>query len=429
MALIGLGPHGEMLADAKYLIKAGALLSVYDLKSEARLKSSLVYLRSVGLANYVCGSIPPDDLLDMDVIILSHEYPRESSFLKLAVEKGVPIEYPETLFFRLAPPVTVVGIMGACGKSTIMSMLAPMLDAACASSNQSLFVMDPDGPDGALVHLKKAKSGDLVLIRITESMMPELVHIRVSPHVAVFTTVPGPSAYIRSPFEILAYQTYNNFIVASDAVIDAVRCDDQQPKAKMLRTKASVVIPDWKVDGRGKHDRDNAALAVETARLFKVEDEVSRRILETWKSLKGRLEQPKKVKSVEVWNDSASVTSLATEAALREMSADKKTVLVLGGARTSADYRELYSMLPRYVHTIVLLPGSGTMKERQAILGLEGVDICSASSLEDAARMAIERAKKGDRILFSPGFEAKGYEASRKERGERFMKAVKSTYL
>jgi hypothetical protein len=42
----------------------------------------------------------------MDLIILSHEYPRESSFLKNAKEKNIPIEYPETLFFKLAPPVT-----------------------------------------------------------------------------------------------------------------------------------------------------------------------------------------------------------------------------------------------------------------------------------------------------------------------------------
>jgi UDP-N-acetylmuramoylalanine-D-glutamate ligase len=80
VAVIGLGPHGEMVEDVKYLIKAGAWVSIYDLKSEARLKNHLVFLRSVGLANYVCGTIPSEDLLDMDVIILSHEYPRDSSF-------------------------------------------------------------------------------------------------------------------------------------------------------------------------------------------------------------------------------------------------------------------------------------------------------------------------------------------------------------
>ena len=38
--------------------------------------------------------------------------------------------------------------------------------------------------------------------------------------------------------------------------------------------------------------------------------------------------------------------------------------------------------------------------------------------LEEATRMALEHAKKGDRVLFSPAFEAAGSDASRKERGE-----------
>jgi UDP-N-acetylmuramoylalanine-D-glutamate ligase len=75
IAIVGLGCHGEMVNDTKYLIKSGAYVSVYDLKSEARLKKHIVYLRSIGLANYVLGQIPEDDLLDMDLIILSHEYP------------------------------------------------------------------------------------------------------------------------------------------------------------------------------------------------------------------------------------------------------------------------------------------------------------------------------------------------------------------
>src|SRR5436309_1156190 len=104
IAVIGLGPHGEMVSDVKFLIDEGALVSIYDLKSEARLKSHIIFLRSLGLANYVCGSVPAEDLLDMDMIILSHEYPRDSSFLKGVIDKKIPVEYPETLFFRLAPP-------------------------------------------------------------------------------------------------------------------------------------------------------------------------------------------------------------------------------------------------------------------------------------------------------------------------------------
>ena len=222
IAVIGLGPLGEMVADIKFLIRSGALVALYDLRSEDRLKSHLVLLRALGLASHVCGSVPSDDLLDMDMIILSHEYPRDSSFLHLAKEKKVAIEYPETLFFKLAPPITLVGIMGSCGKATVISMLSPMLETVCRDhEGQGFFVVDPEDSSGIIAHLKKIKTGDIVLLRIVEAIMKELYDMRVSPQVAVFTTVPPRGAYRQSPFEILSYQTYNNFVVASDEVVEA----------------------------------------------------------------------------------------------------------------------------------------------------------------------------------------------------------------
>ena len=417
IAVIGIGPHGEMVSDVKFLVKSGALVALYDLRSEARLKDEVTFLREIGLANYVCGSIPPDDLADMDLIILSDEYPRDSTFLKDIDPEKIPIEYPETLFFRLAPPVTLVGVMGSCGKSTVVSMLAPMLEEACESlEGQGFFVLDPESGNGILAHLKKVKNGDIVLMRVAESIMKELHAMRISPHVAVFTTPPSKGAYDESPYEILEFQTYNNFIIGSDEVIDSVKTKSSQARAKMLRTKAALIPADWVFQGKGAHDRDNAALALQAARLFKVTDEVALNIFARWKPLKGRLELIKKVKGVEFYNDSAAVSAPATEAGIRALSIERNIVLIFGGIDAGADYRALYSFLPEHVHTIVLIPGSGTMRERATIERLNRIQVISAPSLEEGARLALEHAKKGDRVLFSPGFAAGGFDRSRKER-------------
>lgn len=426
IAVIGLGPHGEMIEDVKYLIKAGAWVSIYDLKSEARLKNHLVFLRSVGLANYVCGSIPSDDLLDIDIIILSHEYPRGSSFLKEANEKNIPVEYPETLFFKLAPPITLVGIIGTCGKSTVLSILAPLLKKVCETYEaQGFFVIDPESEIGILAHLKKIKSGDIVLMRIVDHILPELYAVRISPHVAVFTSVPTKNSYDSSPFEILSYQTYNNFIVASDEVIDATRLMNFPTKAKMLRTKASSVPADWGFVGRGLHDRTNAALALQTARLFKVDDDIARHILGNWKPLKGRLEFVKKVKGVEFYNDTMSATPESTLAGVMSLSKERKAILIFGGVESGHEYRALYSELPRYVHTVVNIPGSGTLRERIHLREIDGLVIHSAPSIEEAVRTTLDHAQKGDVVLFSPGFGSGGLDGSKVERGEKFVRAVR----
>jgi len=305
--------------------------------------------------------------------------------------------------------------------------LAPMLEHACKEfGDQKLYCIDPESGEGSMAHLKKIKSGDLILMRVTEPMAIELHAMRMSPHVAIFTTLPNKGTYSDAAFGLLEYQTYNNFIVGNDTVIDLIHALKIQPKAKMLRTKANIIPESWEFVGRGSHDRDNASLVLQAARLFKVEDDVAMRAFQSWKPLKGRMELVKKVKNIEFYNDTASVVSCSTEVAVKSLSVDKNIVLVLGGAETTCDYKELFTALPEYAHSVVLVPGSGTMRERESLRGLKDINIISAPSIEEAARLAMENAKKGDRVLFSPGFEAYGFDGSRRERGERFVRAVRS---
>ena len=426
IAVIGIGPHGEMLSDIKFLVKASSLVSVYDLRSESRLAEHLSSLRSFGLANLVLGGIPSEDLMDMDLIILSHDYPRNSSFLAEAKKNGIDIEYPETLFLKLAPPVSVVGVMGSCGKSTVVSMLAPMLDLACVKNGQSCVVVDPDSDEGTLAHLRKLKNGDIVVMRIVGKMMPEISALKWSPQVAVFTTVPPISAYKESPFEIMASQTYNNYVIGDDQIIDAVRTSGFQMKAKMLRTKANIVPEDWLPSASAPHDRDNAALALQAARVFKVSDEAAQEALSKWRPLKGRMEPVKKVRGVEFVNDSASASPTSTIAAMLALAKDKDIVLIFGGADHGADYRELYAAVKKHARALIVIPGSGTLKERPVLQAMEHVAVVSAPSLEEAVRLAADHADKGDKVLFSPAFEAGGIDSSRRERGERFVRAVRA---
>jgi UDP-N-acetylmuramoylalanine--D-glutamate ligase len=447
IGIIGLGCHGELVPDVKFLIKAGALVSVYDMKSEVRIKHHLTDLRSIGLANYTCGSIPEEDLLDLDIIVLSHEYPRDSSFLKGVYEQNarigqtqtedtgsiheerqkiIAVEYPETLFFKRAPPITLVGIIGMAGKSTVMSILGPMLEKVCKQQgSQGMYTIDPESSEGILAHLKKIKSGDIVVMRIVDLIQPELHALRISPHVAIFTSVPPRTSYIDAPFEILDFQTYNNFIVASDAIIDHMRDMKIISKAKLLRTKSSLVPHAWGFQGSGIHDRMNAALALQAARLFTVEDDVAHGVLSRWKPLRGRLELVKKVRGIDFFNDSLASNPSSTLAGIIALSQSRNLILIFGGSDLGHVYRELFTDLPRYVHTLITIPGSGTLRQRPALNAIEGLTVLSAPSLDEAVHLAAEHAQKGDRVLFSPGFDSGGTEGSKVERGERFVKAVR----
>lgn len=427
IAVIGIGPHGELIADIKFLVKSNALVAVYDIKSESRLASYMSTLHSLGLANQVYGSVPKEDLLDMDLIILSHEYPRNSSFLDEATKAGIQIEYPETLFLKLAPPVSVIGVMGSAGKSTVISFLAPLMEAACKrEGTQNSFVIDPESEDGIIVGLKKIKSGDVVIMRIVPKMMDEISNLRFSPHIAVFTNIPANIAFKKSPFEIIGHQTYNNYVVGGDQIIDSVRTSGFHSKAKMLRTRPGIVPAEWLSNARAPHDREDASLALEVARLFKVSDDIAEQVFTTWKPLKGRLEFVKKVRNVEFINDTSSTTPVSTIASLVTVSKNKNVVLIFGGADHGADYRALYAAIALHAHTVIVIPGSGTLKQRRALGEIDNTTVLSVPSIEEAVRLAMDNAHKGDKVLFSPAFPTSGIDNSIRERGERFVRTVRT---
>jgi UDP-N-acetylmuramoylalanine--D-glutamate ligase len=427
VAVIGLGTHGEMIPDIKFLFKQKAQVALYDQRNELVVKHFFLDLAEIALFRYTFGSVPSEELLENDLIILSPTISKDASFLRQAQEKGIPIEYPDTLFLKLAPPITFLSIMGSYGKTTILHMLNLILRHAFeGNDDQGLFILDPEGYHGSISHLRRVKKGDLVIARIPDEMYDSYYETGVSPHVAVITSGPSKKQSI-APFALLERQTYNSFIIAPDQVMDIVKSmSNIPPKAKLLRTRPTSVPHDWKIPFRGDHDKDNASLAVQAAELFKVSREIIREALETYAGLHYRVELSRKLGGIEYYNDAASINPDSTIAALRALGSNKNVVLIIGGAFTGDNYEKLVSYIPHHAHTVIVLPGSGTLRLRSQIENIEGIVVHQAKDLNDAVALAKEHARKGDRVLFSPAFNASGIYKSRRERGEAFVKAVRN---
>jgi UDP-N-acetylmuramoylalanine--D-glutamate ligase len=134
----------------------------------------------------------------------------------------------------------------------------------------------------------------------------------------------------------------------------------------------------------------------------------------------------KKIKGIEFYNDAYSTNPIATLNTIKNLSIDRNIILIFGGAYTRYDYRLLINLLPQYIKAIILLPGSGTLCLREDIKVIENISFNQVYNLDEAVVKALELAKKGDRVVFSPGCEAIGIYSSRKERGEDFVRAVRS---
>jgi UDP-N-acetylmuramoylalanine--D-glutamate ligase len=419
VAVIGLGPHGEMVSDIKFLLRNKSSVALYDIRSEKRFKGFLPELKGLGLTTFSFGKIEEDSLLNFDLILLSGEISKKSLFLKKAIQAEIQIEYPETLFFKLSPPITLIGVMGSYGKTTVTNLIHTILKKTFSEyKDQGLFLIDPDSSQGALTHLKKIKKDDVVIVRIPEYFLQYYYEIHISPHVAVITSL--------IDFDILDFQTYNNFIVATDEVVDALKQKrDLSSKAKILRTRANIVPIDWKTKTRAIHDKENIALVIQTAELFKATSERIRDVIQESVGPKSCLEFVKKVTGIEFYNDACSINPKSTLSALRSVSSGRNTILILGGAYTGHDYSDLLRNISQYTSTVILLYGSGSLGIRPELGKISDITVLQALTLEDAVKIGKDIAKKGEIVLFSPGFDAVGVDISRKERGEKFVKAVR----
>jgi UDP-N-acetylmuramoylalanine-D-glutamate ligase len=437
VAVVGLGPRGEMRSDIKFLLKQGVAVTVYDMRGLPALRRIIADLKIAGLKEYSLGGVPGETLAAHDLIILSPDLPRSAEFLKESRNRAIPVEYPDILSLKLAPPVTIVGVMGSCGKKAIISMLADSIKRSFrATGMPAPFVIDCEYSDGSLAILSRIKKDGLVIVRMPDYFLAEYARARLSPSVAIIAVAPSTPDPFSTMSKTLAYQTYNSFIITTDEIADMIHnSDEYRNKAKIVRTRAGRFPREWGISFRGEHEREDAALVLETASLFKIDENFVRAAAldYTGKKSPGGIIFVKKVKGVAFYDDSSSERPEATLAALKALSSSSSdpttaTILIIGGAETGADYDLLLKNISQYTKVLVLVSGSGTLGIRKRLGAIENLKCLSAPSVEVAVKLARAEAKSGDRILYSPAFAAAGYDPSRAARSERFVKAVRGLW-
>ena len=170
----------------------------------------------------------------------------------------------------------------------------------------------------------------------------------------------------------------------------------------------------------GMHNRYNAALALAAARALTIPDEASRRALEAFKGVPGRLELIREVNDVKIYNDTTATTPEATLAALSALDEGhhRSIILIMGGADKGLDMNVLLHKLGE-VKRVILLAGTGTARVLEFIPNASVFD-----DLGKAVHEAFAEAESGDTILFSPAFASFGMFKNEFDRGDQFNSVV-----
>ncbi len=441
VTVMGLGLLGRAIGDVKFLLECGSVLTITDLKKEEELlpalneiKTTIESLKEKGIVcqpiEYKLGGHTMEDFRNKDLILKNAGVPIDSPYIAQARKNNIPVEMDESLFAKLAPPITIVGITGTRGKTTTTMLIYEILSKAFPK----VYLGGNIRGLATLPLLHEVVRGDIIVMELSSWQLQGFNDAKISPQIAVFTNFLNDhlnyykddvQKYFDDKATIFKYQTSNNFLVTGNDTLETIKTKiNFGIKSKIVLASPQDVPASWKLKIKGYHNEENVALAKVVGEVLKIDESVIKQAVEEFKGAPGRLEHIRTFNGVEIYNDTTSTTPDATLVALKSLASNKNIILILGGSDKCLDMSILISNISQYAKAVVMLPGSGSLKIHKNILSLTGIAHEHAHDLTEALKKALDNAREGDVVLFSPGFASFGMFKNEFDRGDQFIKAV-----
>ncbi len=433
---LGLGLLGRGVGDAAFLAECGAELVVTDLKNKEDLKPSLDKLKKYKNIMFVLGEHRSEDFKDKDFILKAAGVPLDSHYIAEARKNGIPIEMDASLFCKLAPEIITIGVTGTRGKTTTTMLIYELMKVAFNSQKQKVFLAGNIRDMATLPLLSEVKKNDIVVMELDSWQLQGFGESKRSPHIAVFTNFLNDhlnyykgdlERYFEDKAQIFLHQKQNDYLVTGEKVAHLITAKHYGTLFHQPVTASSAGIPhDWKIKLKGEHNRENIACAIAVAKILGISYETIQHVVENFGGVLGRLEFVREHEGVKIYNDTTATTPDATIAALQSLgeNGQRNIVLIMGGADKTLDMSVLIKEIPRSVKSVVLLPGTGSDRIRKDLKKMPVV-VDEVPSLNEALEKALERARLGDTILFSPAFASFGLFKNEYDRGDQYTGLVK----
>ena len=452
---------------ARFLVQAGAEVTVSDQRDEAALADRLAELADLPI-RYVLGEHPPTLLDGADLLCLSGGVPVDVPIVVEAQRRGIPLSNDAQLFLEHCLAL-VIGITGSAGKTTTTALVGEMCRAA------NLLPPASGGAGGVRIwvggNIGNPLIADLDQIRPDDWVVMELSSFQleimtISPHIAaVLNVTPNHldrhktmEAYIAAKRNVVAHQKPEDLALLGydDANARALALETAahllwfsggaEVEEGAFRTNGELTLRMGGVDRAichasevrllGRHNLLNVLAACALAGLAGVPVEVMRQVATTFTGVEHRLELVHELNDVRWYDDSIATAPERSLAALRSF--DEPIVLLAGGRDKKLPWDEFAAETVRRVRQLVTFGEAGPMiagvveetrrqgdKEREREREGERLEeVTQVGTLEAAVEAAARLARPGEVVLLSPG--GTSFDAFRDfaERGDRFKELV-----
>ena len=345
-------------------------------------------------------------VLSVDLLIPSPGIAATHPVIAAALAAGVRVA-PEIEFAAERLGATLLAVTGTNGKSTTVSLLGAILEAA----GRRVFT---GGNLGDPLCNAVGRGDEFVVAEVSSFQLEHATTFH--PHIASILNLSADhldrhgdmEGYLAAKLRLLQGMTAADYVVlptqapwrsraeaASPAVVSNFCAADAAAKREVGSGDYRVALPKqgWP---ELPHDLENAAAAVEMARLAGVDAASAERAIAEFRPLRHRLAKVADVGGVAYWNDSKATNVGAAVSTLRAF--DGRVLLLVGGISKGCDFRALASEADRI--TLVVAYGQAALDVETALA--PSLRVVREPGLLAALRRAAAEARAGDSVLLAP---------------------------
>ena len=449
VTVMGLGLFGGGVGATRFLVKRGAEVTVTDLRDREALRESVDALAGLPV-RLKLGGHDRRDFQEAELIVVNPAVPRDSPFLKIAQENGVPIDTEMNLFFRLCR-APIIGITGTNGKTTTTALVGDILRRVNPQT-----VVGGNIGGSLLDQIDQIQPDTPVVVELSSFQLEYLRNTGISPHIAVVTNLTANHLdrhrtmenYIEAKKGIIAHQGSGDTAVLNydDSI---VRGWEEECRGEVwffsLRERLDqgvfvqgegIVLNQGDHETEicgvgqlllpGRHNLQNALASATAAWLAGAPPEAIRETFQSFQGVEHRLEFVRELGGVKYYNDSIATTPESTLAALDCF--PEEITLIAGGSDKGLQFEELAEAIAARVKILILIGTTaekiGSLVEREKDRLESKVILHYCSSLAQAVLKAQKETAKGGVVLLSPACASYDMFRNFKERGEMFKKLV-----
>jgi len=416
VTVVGLGKSG--VSAAELLRRVGCRVAVTDERDDASTRAAADALAALGVDRIELGAHQRDTISQSELIVVSPGVAETAAPMQWAMAEGLPIISEVELAFRCCP-APVIAVTGTNGKSSVVTLIARLLEAAgrpaVACGNIGVpFSSVVDQLTAASVAVVEVSSFQLAWCDTFRPKISVLLNLGVN-HL---DRHPTRAEYLAAKARIFQCQSPEDWAVLNGLDPDVVALSDLVCRAQRVWFGENHTNPPGlELAPATRRVLDgNAQAVVQVARLAGLADPLIWQVVRETRGLEHRLERVATIRGVTWINDSKSTTPESLCFALSRVPGP--LILIIGGRDKGLNFELLKAASHDASIKGFCLVGESRPRLRALLNGAGNIH--EAETLEGAVAAADAMASPGDTVLFSPACASFDMFRNFEERGRAF---------